>query len=136
MVERKNKTLVEMVRTMLDEHRTPRRFWTVAISTTCYISNRIFLRSILNSTSYELRFGRKSKVSHLRVFGCKCFILKRGNLEKFELCSYDGIFLRYSPLGHSYRVLNLDTNTIIKSCDVAFDESTPYDGPAFECAGD
>ena len=43
VVERKNITLVEMARTMFDEHRTPRRFWAEAISTTFYISNRIFL---------------------------------------------------------------------------------------------
>ena len=69
VVERKNRTFVEMARTMLDEHMTPRRFWADAISTACYISNWIFLRSILNLTSYELHFGRKPKVSHLRVFG-------------------------------------------------------------------
>jgi hypothetical protein len=69
---------------MLDEHRTLRRFWTDAISTACYISNRIFLRSILHLTPFELRFGRKSSVSHFRLFGCKCFVLKRGNLDKFE----------------------------------------------------
>jgi transposase InsO family protein len=39
VVERKNHTLVEMARTMLDEHRTPVRFWADAISTICYISN-------------------------------------------------------------------------------------------------
>jgi hypothetical protein len=43
---------------MVDEHRTPRRFWTDAISIACYISNRIFLRSILHLTPFELRFGR------------------------------------------------------------------------------
>jgi hypothetical protein len=47
-VEEKNHTLDEMARTMLDEHMTPRRFWADAISTACYISNRIFLRSILH----------------------------------------------------------------------------------------
>jgi transposase InsO family protein len=47
VVERKNRTLVEMARTMLDEHGTPRRFWADAISSTCYVSNQIFLRSIL-----------------------------------------------------------------------------------------
>jgi hypothetical protein len=60
---------------MLDEHRTPRHFWADAISTACYISNRIFLRSILNLTPFEVRFGRESFVSHLRPFGCKCFVL-------------------------------------------------------------
>jgi transposase InsO family protein len=39
VMERKNRTLVEMTRMMLDEHRTPRRFWANAISTACYISN-------------------------------------------------------------------------------------------------
>jgi transposase InsO family protein len=58
VVERKNCTLVEMARTMLDEHRTPSRFWAYAISTACYISTRIFLRSILHLTPFELRFGR------------------------------------------------------------------------------
>jgi transposase InsO family protein len=47
VMERKNRTLVEMTRTMFNEHRTPRHFWVDAISTACYISNRIFLRSIL-----------------------------------------------------------------------------------------
>jgi transposase InsO family protein len=50
VMEQKNHTLVEMARMMLDEHRTPRRFWADAISTACYIFNRIFLRSILHLT--------------------------------------------------------------------------------------
>jgi hypothetical protein len=83
-VEQKNHTLVEMARTMLDEHRTLRRFWADAISTACYISNRTILRSILLLTPFEFRFGRKPSISHLRPFGCKCFVLKRGNLDKFE----------------------------------------------------
>jgi hypothetical protein len=57
VVEQKNRTLVEMARTMLDEHGTPRRFWADAISTACYVSNWIFLRSILLLTPSELRFG-------------------------------------------------------------------------------
>jgi transposase InsO family protein len=41
VVERKNRTLCEMARTMLDEHRTPRRFWAETVNTACYVSNRI-----------------------------------------------------------------------------------------------
>jgi transposase InsO family protein len=96
VVERKNRTLVEMARTMLDEHRTPRHFWADAISTACYISNRIFLRSILHVTPFELRFGCKPSVSHFRPFQYKCFVLKRDNLDKFESCSFDGILLGYT----------------------------------------
>ncbi|WVZ80835.1 hypothetical protein U9M48_028282 [Paspalum notatum var. saurae] len=57
VVEHKNRTLVEMAWTMLDEHRTPRRFWAEAVNTACYIANRIFLRAFLGKTSYELQFG-------------------------------------------------------------------------------
>jgi transposase InsO family protein len=68
VMERKNRTLVEMARTIFDEHRTPRRFWANAISTSCYISNWIFLRSILHLTPFELRFGHKLSDSHFRPF--------------------------------------------------------------------
>jgi hypothetical protein len=136
VVKHKNCTLVEMARTMLDKYRTPRRFWPEAINTACYISNRIFLHSLLNLTPFELHFGRQPSISHLRPFGCKCFLLKRGNLDKFESRSSDGIFLGYTPHGRSYRVLNLETNIVVESCDVTFDETTPCTHDVIESAGD
>jgi hypothetical protein len=126
-VEQKNRTLVEMARTMLDEHRTPRCFWADAISTAWYISNRIFLHSILYLIPFEFHFGRKPSVSHLRPFGCKCFVLNCVNLDKFESRSSNG---------RSYRVFNLETNTIVESCDVIFDEIAPCPRDVFECVGD
>jgi hypothetical protein len=121
---------------MLDEHRTPRHFWPDAISTTCYISKRIFLCSILDLTPFELRFDRKPSVSHFRPFGCKCFVLKRGNLGMFESCSFDSILLGYTPHGRSYQVYSFETNTVVESCDVTFDETAPCPRGVFECAGD
>jgi hypothetical protein len=121
---------------MLDEHRAPRQFWVDAISTVCYISNRIFLCSILHLTLFELHFGRKPSVSHLMPFGCKCFVLKCDNLDKFESHSSDGILLGYTPCGRSYRVFNLETNTIVESCDVTFDKTAPCSRDVFECACD
>jgi hypothetical protein len=136
VVERKNRTLVEMARTMLDEHRTPRRFWADAISTACYISNRIFLRSILHLTPFELRFARKPYVCHFRPYGCKFFVLKCGNLDNFESHSLDDILLGYTPHGRSYGVYNFETNIIVESCDVTFDKTAPCPHGVFECAGD
>jgi hypothetical protein len=135
-MERKNHTLVKMARMMLDEHRTPRRFWADAISTACYISNQIFLRSILHWTPFELRFGHKPSVSHLRPFSCKCFVLKRGNHDKFESRSSDDILLCYNSHVISYKVFNLETNTIVESCDVTFNETASCPRDVFECAGD
>jgi hypothetical protein len=75
-------------------------------------------------------------VCHLRPFGCKCFILKHGNLNKFESRSSDRILLRYTPHDRSYRVFNLDTNTIVESCDVTFNETEPCTCDVFECVCD
>src|SRR6185503_5275540 len=136
MVERKNRTLVEMARTMLDEYRTPRRLWAEAINTACYVANRIFLRSFMKKTSYELRFGRQPRVSHLRAFSCRCFVLKEVNLDKFESRSSDGILLGYALESRGYRVLILETNRIVKTCNVTFDESTSSLSASVECAGD
>jgi hypothetical protein len=92
--------------------------------------------SILNLTPFELRFGRKPSVSHLRPFGCKFFILKHGNLDKFESRSSDGILLGYTPHGKYYKVFNLDTNIVVKSCDMIIDETAPCPWDIFECASD
>jgi hypothetical protein len=62
--------------------------------------------------------------------------LKYGNLDKFESRSFDDILLGYTPHGRSYRVLNLETNIVVESCDVTFDETAPCPCDVFECAGD
>jgi hypothetical protein len=44
--------------------------------------------------------------------------------------------LGYPPHGRSYRVYNFETNTVVESCDVTFDETAPCPHGVFECAGD
>jgi hypothetical protein len=60
------------------------------------------------------------------------FVLKHGNLDKFESHSFDAILLGYTPHGRSYRIYNVETNTVVESCD----ETTPCLHGVFECAGD
>jgi transposase InsO family protein len=84
VVERKNRTLLDMARTMLDEYKTLDQFWAEAINTACYSINQLYLHQILKKTSYELLTGKKPNVSYFRVFGSKCFILiKKGRKSKF-----------------------------------------------------
>jgi hypothetical protein len=114
VVERKNCSLCEMARTMLDEHRTLRRYWAEVVNTACHVGNH-FLRAFLNMMCYKLMHGRAPRVSHFRAFGCQCFILKKGRLDKFESWSSDGIFLGYASHSQAFRVLNLDTNLAIET---------------------
>ncbi|GJZ40073.1 retrovirus-related pol polyprotein from transposon TNT 1-94, partial [Tanacetum coccineum] len=74
-VERKNKSLQEMRRTMLNEQSLPQKFWCNTVDTSTYILNRILIRAILGKTAYELLRGRKPTLDYFRVFGSKCFIL-------------------------------------------------------------
>ena len=85
VVERKNRTLITLARTMLDEYNIPEALWAEAINTACYASNRLFLQKFLGKTPYELLNGKKPDVSFFRVFGCKCYIYKkRQHLGKFQ----------------------------------------------------
>ncbi|WVZ97754.1 hypothetical protein U9M48_043267 [Paspalum notatum var. saurae] len=136
-VEGKNRTLVEMAWTMLDEHRTPRRFWAEAVNTTCYIANRIFLRAFLGKTSYELRFGRKPSVKHLRAFDCRCFVLKKaGHMDKFESRCLDEIFLGYASSSRAFCVWILEAKQVVETCEVFFDETMPNTTLVFELSSD
>jgi hypothetical protein len=62
--------------------------------------------------------------------------LKCGNLDKFEYRSLDEIFLGYTLHGRLYIVLNLETNIVVESYDVTFDETAPCTRDVFESAGD
>jgi hypothetical protein len=44
--------------------------------------------------------------------------------------------LGYTPHGRSYQVYNFETNTVVESCDVTFNETAPCPYDVFECAGD
>jgi hypothetical protein len=123
-VERKNRTLLDMARTMLDEYKTLDWFWAVAINTACYSINRLYLHRILKKTSYELLTGKKPNVSYFRVFGSKCFILvKRGRKSKFAPKTVEGFLLGYDSNSRAYRVFNKSTGLVEVSCDIVFDET-------------
>jgi transposase InsO family protein len=64
VVERKNRTLIKMTRTMLDKYKTSDQFWAEAINTACHATNRLYLHRLLKKTSYELLTDNKPNVSY------------------------------------------------------------------------
>ncbi|GJS06458.1 retrovirus-related pol polyprotein from transposon TNT 1-94 [Tanacetum coccineum] len=126
VVERKNRTLQEMSRTMLNEQSLPQKFWCNVVDTSTYILNRILIRAILGKTPYELLRGRKPTLDYFRVFGSKCFILNtKDYLTKFNPKSYEGIFLGYSQNSKAYIILNKPTRKVEESLNMTFDETPP-----------
>ena len=88
---------------MLLQSGLSKGFWAKVVNTTCCIQNRVFLRSIIKKTPYELWKGRKPNISYFHIFGSECFILNtKDKLSKFD----PGIFLGYSTVSKAYRVYN------------------------------
>ena len=82
----------------------------------------------MNKTSYELWNNRKPKISYLRVFECKFFILNtKDNLGKFDSKVDEGIFLGYSTSSKAYRIFNKRTLVVEESMHVVFYESNSLD---------
>ena len=123
VVERKNRTLQEMARTMIHENNLAKHFWAEAVNTACYVQNRIYIRPILEKTAYELFKGRKPNISYFHQFGCTCYILNNKlYLKKFDAKAQRGIFLGYSERSKAYRVYNSETLCVEESMHVKFDD--------------
>jgi hypothetical protein len=69
VIKRKNRTHIQMARTMLDEFKSPYNFWGDTISVVVHYSNRLFLRSLHHKTPYETITGNTPNVMYFRVFG-------------------------------------------------------------------
>nr|GEV22285.1 retrovirus-related Pol polyprotein from transposon TNT 1-94 [Tanacetum cinerariifolium] len=131
VVERKNQTLQEMTRIMLNQQSIPQKNWCNAVDTSTYILNRILIRPFLGKTPYELFKGKKPSLEYL-VFGRKFFILNtKEYLTKFDTNSTKGIILGYSPNSKAY-VVHRETMRVEESLNVKFDESPPPTTPPLE----
>ncbi|KAK1698820.1 hypothetical protein QYE76_015517, partial [Lolium multiflorum] len=138
VAERKNRTLMDMARSMMAEYKSRYNFWAEAISTACHSSNRLYLRKGLNKTPYEILTGNKPNISYFKVFGCKCFYKIKGvRLSKFAPKALEGIFVGYGAESHTYRIFDVSSGIIIESCSVKFEENDGSQvGQVDVCAGD
>ena len=124
VVERKNRTLQEFVRSMLNEYGLPKYFWVEAVNTACYVSNRVLVRLSLDKTLYELWHGKIPNIGYFKNFGCKCFVLNnKEKIGKFDFKRDVGIFLGYSSTSKAYRFFNKKNLVIEESMHAVFDES-------------
>jgi transposase InsO family protein len=124
VVERKNMTLIDMVRTMMGEYKTLERFWSEAVNTTCHAINDLYLHCLLKKTSYEPLTCNKPNVSYFHVFRSKCYILvKSGRHSKFAPKAVEGFLLGYDSNTKAYRVFIKSSGLVEVTSDVVFDET-------------
>ncbi|MCO5570400.1 hypothetical protein L7F22_024121 [Adiantum nelumboides] len=124
VVERKNRTIMELARAMLAHASLPRSYWAEACNTAVYIQNRSPTHALQDMTPFQAYYGRKPTVSHFRVFGCSAFVhIPKEKRQKLDFKSRKLLFLGYSAESDAYRLYDPDTRTTTVSRDVVFDES-------------
>jgi hypothetical protein len=74
VVERMNRSVVELGRTILIAAALPPTFWALAMDVAVYCRNRSPTTSLDDRTPYEAWHGKKPAIAHMRVFGCLAFV--------------------------------------------------------------
>lgn len=124
--ERKNRTILNMMRSLLARGKIPKNFWPEAMNWSIHVLNRTPTFYVQNMTPEEAWSGRQPVVDHFKIFGCIAYahVLdeKRKKLShKGEKC----VFLGVSEVSKAYKLFNPLTKKIVTSRDVIFDEQSP-----------
>nr|GEU42349.1 putative ribonuclease H-like domain-containing protein [Tanacetum cinerariifolium] len=126
VAERKNKTLIEAVKTMLVDSKLPTTFWAEAVNTACYVLNRALVTKPHNKTPYELIRGRPPLIDSMKPFGCPVTILNtQDNLGKFKGKADEGFFIGYSVVSKAMRVFNKRTRIVEETLNIIFLKNVP-----------
>ncbi|KAJ9545111.1 hypothetical protein OSB04_024818 [Centaurea solstitialis] len=124
VVERKNSTLVEAARTMLNASGLPLIFWAEAVSTACYTQNRSLVVKRHEKTPYQLLYNKRPNIKIFHVFVCNCYVFNdREPIGKFDPKGDDTIFIGYASDSVAYRVYVPRTKIVVVSTNVKFDDS-------------
>jgi Reverse transcriptase (RNA-dependent DNA polymerase)/gag-polypeptide of LTR copia-type/Integrase core domain/GAG-pre-integrase domain len=122
--ERLNRTLNDRVRAMLIDASVDTELWAEAMYTANFIRNRSPAAGV-DKTPWEMFYGEKPDVSAMRVFGCRAFVhVPKGMRQKLDPKSQEAVFIGYEPNSKAYRLLLIDSQVVVVSRDVVFDEGS------------
>ncbi|GKB47380.1 retrovirus-related pol polyprotein from transposon TNT 1-94 [Tanacetum coccineum] len=108
VVERRNRTLIKVARTMLIYAKAPLFLWAEAVATACYTQNRSMIRRRHGKTPYELLHNKPPDLSYLHVFGALCYPTNDSeNLGKLQPKADIGIFIGYAPTKKAFRTWDM-----------------------------
>lgn len=127
VAERKNGTIMNMVRSMLIEKKIPKTFWPEVVNWTINVLNRSPTIAVKSKTPKEAWQGLKPSVEHFRVFSCNSHVHIPDNKRvKLEAKSLKCIFLGVSDESKSYRLFDPISSKIIVSRNVVFEEDQEW----------
>ena len=108
--------LTNAVCAMLHDSGLPRFLWAEAFNTATYLHNRTPTRVLGGRTPYEVLYGVKPDVSHLRAFGAPCTIVEpKERLKKVDERATMCFFVGYKYEGGGYRVWDPKRQVVVES---------------------
>jgi hypothetical protein len=127
VAERKNRSIEETVKSLLNDQGLSMFLWGEAAMTTIYVQNRSPHRMLKDMTPEESFSGKKPNVENLRVFGCPVYShIPKDKRNKLEPSGKKGIFVGYCDSSKAYRIYISEQHKIEVSRDVTFDERMAF----------
>ncbi|KAG2962578.1 Retrovirus-related Pol polyprotein from transposon TNT 1-94 [Phytophthora cactorum] len=110
---------------MLHHAKLDKCFWGEAAMSAIYVKNRLPSPKIEHKTPFEIVYKSKPGVKHIRVFGCRTYILTpKEKRLKWDPKARAGLFLGYEEVSKAYRLYDIEAGQVVISRDVTFDESS------------
>ncbi|GKA37146.1 retrovirus-related pol polyprotein from transposon TNT 1-94 [Tanacetum coccineum] len=127
VAERKNRTLMNMVRSIMSARKVPKIFWPEAANWCVHVLNRSPTAALENSTPEEKWSGRKPSVSYFRIFGCLAHVhIPKEKRLKLDDRSLRCVLFGVSEESKAYRLYDPVNNKIVVSKDVVFEEEASW----------
>ena len=128
VAERRNRTLKDMVRSMICHSTLPESLWGEALKTAAYILNRIPTKATIK-TPYEFWTGKKPSLKHMHVWGCPAEARPyRPNEKKLDSRTISCYFIGYSERSRGYKFYDPTTKSIFETGNARFFEDVEFGG--------
>jgi hypothetical protein len=123
VAERKNKTIMEAVTTMILDQDIPMHLWEEVARTSVYVHNKLSHSALGFKTPEEMFSGKKPEVIHLKMFGCPEFVhIPKEKRTKLDPSGKKGIFVGYCEVSKAFKIYIPGYHHIEINIDVTFDE--------------
>ncbi|RVW30669.1 Retrovirus-related Pol polyprotein from transposon TNT 1-94 [Vitis vinifera] len=128
VAERRNRTLKDMVRSMISHSTLPESLWGEAIKTAVYILNRVPSKAVAK-TPYELWTSKKPSIRHLHVWGCPAEARPyKPNEKKLDSRTVSCYFVRYSERSRGFKFYDPSTRSFFETGNAKFIEDVELSG--------
>lgn len=124
VVERDNRTVGESARTMLIASGLGKALWPEAMRTAVYMLNRTTNKKNTKQTPFELWFGEKPYLGHIKVFGTTGFMhIPKIGRKKWDAKAKKVYLVGYEATSKNFRLYDPESQKVKVSCDVNFNEN-------------